>query len=203
MYPASKKYLMFSEFHNSRRAAIVMVIIVCLAGCSQSLSAQRTANGQSMVSISAAPSMLRPQEVGAVVAYGQYLLAGYWTAGAQGGMHTLIISSGTRMRYLDMIFGGGYMHRLVGTRSRRISLYAGGEAFLGFETYDPMSELPSNIDTGLPSGSFLYGIAPQVVAEIFLTGKLALVAGCSSPVNFSSPITMVRPNLIVGLRMNI
>ena len=196
-------FSMYSSFNNSHRAVIVLVIIACLLACSQSLSAQRTANGQSMVSISAAPSMLRPHEVGAMLSYGQYLLEGYWTAGAQGGMHTLVISSGTRMRYLDMIFGGGYMHRLVGTRSRRISLYAGGEAFLGFETYDPMSELPSNIDTGLPSGSFLYGIAPQVVAEIFLTGKLALVAGCSSPINFSSPITMVRPNLIVGLRMNI
>ena len=196
-------FSMYSSFNSSHRAVIVLVIIACLLACSQSLSAQRTANGQSMVSISAAPSMLRPHEGGAMLSYGQYLLEGYWTAGAQGGMHTLVISSGTRMRYLDMIFGGGYMHRLVGTRSRRISLYAGGEAFLGFETYDPMSELPSNIDTGLPSGSFLYGIAPQVVAEIFLTGKLALVAGCSSPVNFSSPITMVRPNLIVGLRMNI
>lgn len=196
-------FSMYSSFNSNRRAIIVLVIIACLLACSQSLSAQRTANGQSMVSISAAPSMLRPQEVGAMLSYGQYLLEGYWTAGAQVGMHTLIISSGTRMKYLDMIFGGGYMHRLVGTRSRRISLYAGGEAFLGFETYDPMSELPSNIDTGLPSGSFLYGIAPQVVAEIFITGKLALVAGCSSPVNFSSPITMVRPNLIVGLRMNI
>ena len=196
-------FSMYSSFNSNHRAVIVLVIIACLLACSQSLSAQRTANGQSMVSISAAPSMLRPQEVGVMLSYGQYLLEGYWTAGAQGGMHTLVISSGTRMRYLDMIFGGGYMHRLVGTRSRRISLYAGGEAFLGFETYDPMSELPSNIDTGLPSGSFLYGIAPQVVAEIFLTGKLALVAGCSSPVNFSSPITMVRPNLIVGLRMNI
>ena len=115
----------------------------------------------------------------------------------------MVTSSDIRMRYLEVTFCGGYMHRLVCTRSRNISLYAGGEAFLGFESYDPMSELPSNIDTGLPSGSFLYGIAPQVVAEIFLTGKLALVAGCSSPVNLSSPITMVRPNLMLGLRMNI
>ena len=180
-----------------------MVVVACLMMCSQSLSAQRTANRQSMVSMSAVSSLLRPQEVGAEISYGQYLLEGYWTAGAKGGMHTLVTSSDLRMRFLDMTFSGGYMHRLVCTRSRSISLYAGGEAFLGFEIYDPMNELPSNIDTGLPSGSFLYGIAPQVVAEFFLTGKLALVAGCSSPVNFSSPITMVRPNLILGLRMNI
>ena len=194
---------MHSSVNIRHKAVIVMLIIACLMMCSQSLSAQRTANRQSMVSVSAVSSLLRPQEVGAVVSYGQYLLEGYWTASAKGGMHTLVISSDIRMRYLEVTFCGGYMHRLVSTRSRNISLYAGGEAFLGFESYDPMSELPSNIDTGLPSGSFLYGIAPQVVAEIFLTGKLALVAGCSSPVNFSSPITMVRPNLIVGLRMNI
>lgn len=194
---------MHSSVNIRHKAVIVMLIIACLMMCSQSLSAQRTANRQSMVSVSAVSSLLRPQEVGAVVSYGQYLLEGYWTASAKGGMHTLVTSSDIRMRYLEVTFCGGYMHRLVSTRSRNISLYAGGEAFLGFESYDPMSELPSNIDTGLPSGSFLYGIAPQVVAEIFLTGKLALVAGCSSPVNFSSPITMVRPNLMLGLRMNI
>ena len=194
---------MYSSINTRQKAVIVMDIISCLMMCSQSLSAQRTANRQSMVSMSAVSSLLRPQEVGAAVSYGQYLLEGYWTAGAKGGMHSLVTSSDIRMRFLDMTFSGGYMHRLVCTRSRSISLYAGGEAFLGFETYDPMNELPSNIDTGLPSGSFLYGIAPQVVAEFFLTGKLALVAGCSSPVNFSSPITMVRPNLILGLRMNI
>ena len=194
---------MHSSVNIRHKAVIVMLIIACLMMCSQSLSAQRTANRQSMVSVSAVSSLLRPQEVGAVVSYGQYLLEGYWTASAKGGMHTLVTSSDIRMRYLEVTFCGGYMHRLVCTRSRNISIYAGGEAFLGFESYDPMSELPSNIDTGLPSGSFLYGIAPQVVAEIFLTGKLALVAGCSSPVNFSSPITMVRPNLMLGLRMNI
>ena len=194
---------MNSPVHIRHKAVIVMLIIACLMMCSQSLSAQRTANRQSMVSVSAVSSLLLPQEVGAEVSYGQYLLEGYWTASAKGGMHTLVTSSDIRMRYLEVTFCGGYMHRLVCTRSRNISLYAGGETFLGFESYDPMSELPSNIDTGLPSGSFLYGIAPQVVAEIFLTGKLALVAGCSSPVNFSSPITMVRPNLMLGLRMNI
>lgn len=194
---------MHSSVNIRHKAVIVMLIIACLMMCSQSLSAQRTANRQSMVSVSAVSSLLRPQEVGAEVSYGQYLLEGYWTASAKGGMHTLVTSSDIRMRYLEVTFCGGYMHRLACTRSRNISLYAGGEAFLGFESYDPMSELPSNIDTGLPSGSFLYGIAPQVVAEIFLTGKLALVAGCSSPVNFSSPITMVRPNLMLGLRMNI
>ena len=194
---------MHSSVNIRHKAVIVMLIIACLMMCSQSLSAQRTANRQSMVSVSAVSSLLRPQEVGAEISYGQYLLEGYWTASAKGGMHTLVTSSDIRMRYLEVTFCGGYMHRRVCTRSRNISLYAGGEAFLGFESYDPMSELPSNIDTGLPSGSFLYGIAPQVVAEIFLTGKLALVAGCSSPVNFSSPITMVRPNLMLGLRMNI
>ena len=194
---------MYSSINTRQKAVIVMVIIACLMMCSQGLSAQRTANRQSMVSMSAVSSLLRPQEVGAAVSYGQYLLEGYWTADATGGMHSLVTSSDIRMRFMDVTFSGGYMHRFVCTRSRSISLYAGGEAFLGFEIYDPMNELPSNIDTGLPSGSFLYGIAPQVVAEFFLTGKLALVAGCSSPVNFSSPITMVRPNLILGLRMNI
>ena len=178
-------------------------MIACLPACSQGLSAQRTANGQSMVSAAAVSSMLRPADIGAEICYGQYLLAGYWTAGTEAGIHSLATSSRHHMRLLEVTLCGGYMHRIIGTRSRNMSLYAGGEVFLGFESYDPMNELPAHIVTGLPSGSFLYGIAPQVVAEIFLTGKLAFVAGCSVPVNFSSHVTMVRPDLTLGLRMNI
>jgi hypothetical protein len=160
-------------------------------------------NGQSMITVSAVSSMLRPLDMGTEIGYGQYLLGSFWNVSAEGVIRKVVTSGDTSLKFIDVIFSGGYIYRLVGTRSRNISLYAGGEAFLGFEIYDPMNELPASIDTGLPSGSFLYGITPQFLAEFFLTGKLALVVGCSAPVNFSSPITKVRPNLSLGLRMNI
>ena len=184
-------------------AAAVTVMINCLFIPVQEANAQRTMKGQSMITLAALSSMLRPLGMGAELGYGQYLLEGFWNVNAEGVVQKLVTSGESRMKYLDMSVSGGYMHRLIGTRSRNFSIYAGGEAFLGFEIYDPMNELPASIDTGLPSGSFLYGITPQVVAEVFLTGKLALVAGCSVPVNFSSPITKVRPNIFMGLRINI
>ena len=67
---------MHSSVNIRHKAVIVMLIIACLMMCSQSISAQRTANRQSMVSVSAVSSLLRPQEVGAEVSYGQYLLEG-------------------------------------------------------------------------------------------------------------------------------
>ena len=194
---------MFDTSQTRHSAVLIVVVSVLLFISSVGAHAQRTMSRQSMVTLSAVSSMLRPLDMGAELCYGQYLLGGFWSVSAEAAMHKLVTSGDIKMDYLDMTFSGGYMHRLVSTRSRNLCLYAGGEAFLGFETYDPMNALPANINTGLPSGSFLYGITPQVVAELFLTGKLALVAGCSAPVNFSSPITKVRPSLLLGLRLNI
>ena len=194
---------MFGNSNVCLRAVVVTVIMVCMHLSVPSAYAQRTMNGQSMITVSAVSSMLRPLDKGTEIGYGQYLLGSFWNVSAEGVIRKVVTSGDTSLKFIDVIFSGGYMYRLVGTRSRNISLYAGGEAFLGFEIYDPMNELPASIDTGLPSGSFLYGITPQFLAEFFLTGKLALVVGCSAPVNFSSPITKVRPNLSLGLRMNI
>lgn len=194
---------MFGNSNVCLRAVVVTVIMVCMHLSMPSAYAQRTMNGQSMITVSAVSSMLRPLDMGTEIGYGQYLLGSFWNVRAEGVIRKVVTSGDTSLKFIDVIFSGGYMYRLVGTRSRNISLYAGGEAFLGFEIYDPMNELPASIDTGLPSGSFLYGITPQFLAEFFLTGKLALVVGCSAPVNFSSPITKVRPNLSLGLRMNI
>ena len=194
---------MFVNADSYQKAKGFLMMLACLFVCPVWLSAQRTCNRQSMVTAVATSSLLHPQDVGAEIGYGQYVLRGFWCVSTGAIMQSLATDSGFTMKYLDLSCSGGYMHRLVGTRSRNINLYAGGEAFLGFETYDPMNELPSTIDTGLPSGSFIYGISPQVVAEFFLAGRLALVAGCSVPVNLSSPITKIRPKFNLGLRLNI
>lgn len=184
-------------------AVTLAFLFPCLYMSSCKAFAQRTMNGQGLISAGVESSLLRLSNIGGNVRYGQYLLGGYWQVGASVMKSDVQTNTITQMDFIEVNLCGGYMNRLLATRSRSVCLYAGGDAFLGYEIYDPTDDLPSSIDTGLPSGTFIYGVSPQILAEFFLTGKLALTAGCSLPVNFSSPITKVRPNLTLGLRMNI
>jgi hypothetical protein len=141
--------------------------------------------------------------MGGGIEYAQYLIGGYWFVGAQAASHMINTSGSYAMRYIDMLTCGGYMHRLLGTRSRRLNLYCGGGAFLGYEFYDPMGELPSSISTGLAAGSFLYGICARAEAEFFISGRLAITAGFCAPLHFPSPVSIFRPDARIGLRYNI
>lgn len=185
------------------RAVSLAIAVTCLIATSCKAHAQRTMNGQSMVCVEAASSLLRLQDAGADICYGRYLLGGYWYAGGGAMWHRVVTTGRNLMGFIDMCASGGYMHRIFCTRSRNLCLYAGGGAFLGYEMYDPKGELPSSISTGLPSGTFLYGITPRIEVEFFFTGKMALIAGCAAPINFSSPITKARPRITLGIRANI
>lgn len=184
-------------------AVSLAIVFACFLLSSHYAQAQRTMKGQNMLTVSVGTSILRVQDCGAEISFGQYLLGSYWFAEVGAMSHRVATSGHNLMRFMDMLASGGYMHRLVSNRSRSLSLYAGGGAFLGYEIYDPMDELPESISTGLPSGTFLYGISPRILAEVFITGKMALTASCSVPVNFTSPITKARPDLMLGLRLNL
>lgn len=185
------------------RAVTLAIMAACLIATSCKANAQRTMNGQSMVCLEAATSLLRLRDAGAEICYGQYLLGGYWYAGGGAMWHRVVTTGRSPMSFIDMCASGGYMHRIFCTRSRNLCLYAGGGAFLGYEIYDPKGDLPTSISTGLPSGTFLYGITPRIEVELFMTGKLALITGCAAAINFSSPITKARPRITLGLRANI
>lgn len=107
------------------------------------------------------------------------------------------------MDMLTVRVEGGYMHRIAATRSRSFNLYTGGSAFIGYEIYDPVRRLPSNINTGLGEGAFVYGIRPSVEAEVFLTRTLAIIISGSAPLTFSSLSGWLRVNAGAGLRLNI
>ncbi len=203
MRSASRKFLMNSKSHTCYRAASLAMILLCLISSICSAHAQRTMKGQGILTAGATSGITRMLDMGAEVGYGQYLLRGYWYTAASVASHKIRTSGAYLMRYIDLLGGGGYMHRLVSTRSRSISLYAGGGAFLGYEIYDPAGELPSSISTGLAAGSFLYGISARAEVEFFITGRLAVSASVCAPVNFSSPVTLFRPALLMSLRYNI
>jgi hypothetical protein len=95
------------------------------------------------------------------------------------------------------------MHRIASVRSRAFSLYGGGGAFIGYELYDPASRLPANISTGLGDGAFIYGIDPGIEAEVFISRRVALTAGCTMPLTFGSVTRWIRMNATAGIRLNI
>ena len=184
-------------------AAAFAVVLSCSLSSAQGAHAQRTMRGQSMISAHALSCIPAVQEMGGGIEYAQYLIGGYWFAGADAASHMISTTGSYAMRYVDMLACGGYMHRLLGTRSRSINLYCGGGAFLGYEIYDPKDELPSSISTGLAAGTFLYGVCARAEAEFFIWGRLAITAGFCAPLHFPSPVSVFRPDARIGLRYNI
>ena len=108
------------------RAVTLAIMAACLIATSCKANAQRTMNGQSMVCLEAATSLLRLRDAGAEICYGQYLLGGYWYAGGGAMWHRVVTTGRSPMSFIDMCASGGYMHRIFCTRSRNLCLYAGG-----------------------------------------------------------------------------
>ena len=194
---------MFCKQHSRTGVLIVVLTFVLMSCATFSASAQRTMKGQHAVGMEISGGILNITDIGICLNYSQYLLNAYWLVGVYGGNNKIMTDNSHNLKYLDTTINGGYMHRLVATKSRSISLYAGGGAFIGYEFYDPRKELPANIDTKLPTGNFLYGIFPSIEAEFFLTSQLALTVSSVAMINFSSPLVKLRPQIRMGLRVDI
>lgn len=190
---------------NIKRSSALVVVLTAVLLFSTPIwsAAQRTMEDQSAVGVELSANIQHLGDLGVCLNYSQYLLEAYWQVNVWAGNNHIAASNGYNMQYVDCCLGGEYMYRLVSTRSRSISLYAGGGAFLGYDFYDPRKELPATIDTKLPKGNFLYGISPHIEAEFFVTRQLALILGGVVLVNFTSPLVMFRPRLKMGLRVDI
>ena len=131
------------------------------------------------------------------------MLNAYWRTSASVVPRGVGLSTGHTMDVVSIRAGGSYMHRIASVRSRAFSLYGGGGAFIGYELYDPASRLPANISTGLGDGAFIYGIDPGIEAEVFISRRVALTAGCTMPLTFGSVTRWIRVNATAGIRLNI
>lgn len=182
--------------------ALVLLIVFDLTGLSEA-SAQRTMRYQNLLTFElVSPVDSRPKPGGAI-SYGQYTLDGLWRSNASVRTREYPISSGGRLELMTIGFEGDYMHRILGTRSRSISLYGGGGAFLGYEIYDPFGRLPQSIDTGIGDGTFIYGIKAGMEAEIFIISRVAIVLGIDITMTFSSAAHWLRAEGRIGLRIDI
>ena len=194
---------MIGNIHSRALFLIVVLTSVLLLATASSAAAQRTMKGQHAVGAEVSADVPNLGDLGLCLNYSQYLLNSYWQVYASAGDNHIQTDRGPLMEYVDCFIGGDFMYRLIATRSRSVSLYAGGGAFIGYEFYDPRKDLPANIETNLPTGTFLYGISPIIEAEFFIIRRLALTLGGCFHLTFSSPLVILRPQLRLGVRFDI
>lgn len=182
---------------STYRRVITAMLVGCLF-CTSAYS-QRTADKQN--AMTASPG-ITDGSVSLGFDWLQYSLIGYGTAGVRCSDYARTLSSVAKIGYTDICAEGGYMFRLISSRSRAISLYAGGGGFLGYEVVDPMRRLPEHIVLNVRKRTFLYGIYAAVEAEVFFVEKVALVFQGILPVNFVSQLGKVHYECGAGLRVN-
>ncbi|MBP3257976.1 MAG: conjugal transfer protein TraO [Bacteroidales bacterium] len=183
-------------------ALILPLILVTL----HPASAQRTAVGSSQVTLSCGTTL---SHLGAEASYGAYLLRGYWMGGVA--FHNRVerdSPSLERVFYPRLELRGGYMHRLLSSYSRSVSLYLGAEAFVGVELLDLYGTLSgptrsSLLGSGLREVQFIYGAAPRADLELFVSARLAIILSARMPLAFGSPLPLLGWELSGGLRLNL
>ena len=178
------------------RFAIATVVILVFS--TVNAHGQRTMKGQSALEIGASYNGM---SAGVAVDYSQYSLNGFWYVGVCGNDYYGLYADQKQMRYDHICSYGGFLFRLAGTRSRCVNLYGGGEIFIGLELTDPFGELPVQLGAGTEHYRFLYGIAPKILSEFFVSSRFAFTVFGSIPINFSSGYSNFNYNVGAGFRI--
>ena len=195
---------MFSIHARRAQRTVIKAAILLIFISANDAMAQRTMKGQLFVGTEGMVSIVDPRDHGLALEMGQYTLKGLWSCRCTGTSNRAEILSAHTLTYMDICGEGGYLYRIVGSRSRQFNLYGGGGAFIGYEFYDPAGTRPSHIATELPkSGQFLYGITPRLEFEAFLSRKIGISLGLSAPLNFTSLVSRFRPRVSLGLRIDL
>ena len=187
------------------RGFIRSILIACivLLSSSQIVSAQRTMKGQYHLAAEAAFAADSRVPAGAEISFGAYLLDSYVIGWINVTPDYVTLPTSHQLEYIPINVGADYMYRVAATRARSVNLYVGGGVYLGWELYDPFRKVPSYIDTGFGSGTFIYGVAPALDSEFFITRRLALTLGARMPVSISSKTEILKLHLKAGIRINI
>lgn len=187
------------------RGFISSTLIACIVlfSSSQIVSAQRTMKGQYHLAAEAAFAADPRVPTGAEISFGAYLLDSYVIGWINVTPDYVTLPTSHQLEYIPINVGADYMYRVAATRARSVNLYVGGGVFLGWELYDPFRKVPSYIDTGFGSGTFIYGVAPALESEFFIARRLALTLGVRMPVSISSKTEILKLHLKAGIRINI
>lgn len=182
---------------------LLPAVLLLLGG--HPLMAQRTSVGESALSLSGGTTL---SGWGGEAAYGRYLLGGFWMGSlAFHDRRERDIPSGEAVRFPRLELRGGYMQRLLGSYSRALSLYAGGDGFIGLEMLDLFRTLtPPTLSAlrggGLKDITFIWGAAPRVELEWFPFRSAALILGARMPFTFGSPFPVIGGEISIGLKVN-
>lgn len=178
-----------------------------LALMSLTASAQRTAYGERQLNIEGHASPV--PSYGAALSYGQYLLNTFWEGGVTADNYIKLHKTDGLYGNLRVEGYGAFFYRIYGTRNRQLSVYVGGDLFLGFEFLDPFKRLTqpgyqSLLNKGNKAYQFIYGVSPRAEAEFFVSRDIALVLRMRVPVTLN---TQIRSNLVdivgaLGVRYN-
>ena len=187
------------------RGFISSTLIACIVlfSSSQIVSAQRTMKGQYHLAAEAAFAADPRVPTGAEISFGAYLLDSYVIGWINVTPDYVTLPTSHQLEYIPINVGADYMYRVAATRARSVNLYVGGGVYLGWELYDPFRKVPSYIDTGFGSGTFIYGVAPALESEFFIARRLALTLGVRMPVSISSKTEILKLHLKAGIRINI
>lgn len=194
-----------------KRLLLVYLPIIAAALLAVPASAQRTSDKTFAISISPRVSAYSLPSGGLELSVEQYIFNSYWKAGVCAVDWNQKVHTEEKNEEKDYFnhthwtVRGGWMYRIAGTYNRIFSLYAGGCAFLGANSFYMFKRLPKELDPNYPSLEFIYGIEPALEMEVFVSKKVALTLGVQSPFTFGSSVKTDIWHLTgsLGIRINI
>ncbi|MBR8758709.1 hypothetical protein IX327_000087 [Porphyromonas levii] len=104
---------------------------------------------------------------------------------------------------LDGVLQLGYMHPVLSDGGKNIFLYLGVAGVGGYEKVNGgKADLPDGAKL-LARSRWVYGGALHASLELFLTDNLLLVMRGQGRMLFGSDLNVFRPNVTIGLRVNL
>lgn len=191
-------------------AAACLALFLTLAGTGEA-RAQRTSEGSVFIGASQMVSGYAVPSGGLDLHAGGYLRSSLWRAGVRAADWNHRVSADTGTEHGEMFdhiawqFYGGWRYRVIGTYDRAFSLYAGADAFLGFNRHEVFRKLPGELKTGLSGAEFAYGAVPEIEMELFVSKAVALTLGVQCPITLGTTLTSDDWNLTgsLGVRINL
>lgn len=192
--------------HSFRRGLSVLALVSICAAFPSGVHAQRTSARSYFADASVGMTITAVPSGAGKIAFGQYLIRGYWKAYAQVSDYKHLISetSGKVYDHAAWHVGGEGMYRLFGSYNRSVNLYVGGGVFLGCNQYSAFMPHPEGFSTTLPAAEFICGVTPGIELEVYLTRRLAVIADARLPFTLCSsyPGDWYNYGFSAGLRYN-
>lgn len=167
-----------------RKHVIILVLLFCAV---VSASAQRTVYGTFTLGTNYYYTL---SSHGAAINGGYNLNFGYVDAGISGTLRNHTVGTDGTARSLQLMFNGGYMFRVAGTRNRNVNFYLGGGFLLGEELLkideSTMLLIATMSDKTFTPNVFQAGVYPKASLEWYVGRSFAIELIARAPVLFMS-----------------